>query len=155
MIVGAPVRLKVGWRHRDAILVDLSVSGCRLVTDRPVERNKTFRLEIPSEVAAGRALSVDARVVQSHGQRRPHARAVRDLGGVRGRQARLHAQLQAVVAAHAEGPAVCEGAPRIASDAAIAAAAAIAETAETAPDPAALEPVSPSSKTSRSRHRVQ
>jgi hypothetical protein len=119
--VGAPVRVKLGWRQRDALLVDLSVSGCRLITDRPVERSKTFRVLLPAEIAGGRAIALQARVVEcSASEDLALGRFVASAAFV-GIDSRLHAQLELAVATHAEGPAVCEGAPRIASDAAIAA----------------------------------
>lgn len=121
--VGAPVRVKIGWRHRGAILVDLSVSGCRLMTDRPIERGNPFRLEIPAEVGGGRALAVEARVVQCTASADPALGRYVTSASFDAVNARLHAHLQAAVAAHAEGPAVCEGAPRIAADAAVPTAA--------------------------------
>ncbi len=113
--VGAPVRLKLGWRHREAILVDLSVSGCRLMTERPIERGKSFRLEMSAEVGGGRALAVEGRVVQCTASADPTLGRYVTSAIFHAVNARLHAHLHAIVAAHAEGPAVCEGAPRIAA----------------------------------------
>jgi hypothetical protein len=112
--VGAPVGIKLGWRQRPALLIDLSVSGCRLLTDRPLEPGAAFRLQIPAELARGRALAVEARVLDSTVNREPgQGRFVTT--AVFDANARAHAQLHAVVASHAEGPAMWRSAPRIES----------------------------------------
>jgi hypothetical protein len=113
--VGAPVRVKLGWRNREALLVNLSVTGCRLMTDRPVERGKSFRLQIPNDVAGGRALAVEARVVECTSSPDPALGRFVTSASFAGVDTRLHAQLSAAVAAHAEGPAVCAGAPPLAA----------------------------------------
>ena len=35
--IGAPVRLRMGWRRRGAILIDISAGGCRLACERLLE----------------------------------------------------------------------------------------------------------------------
>jgi PilZ domain-containing protein len=136
--VGAPVRVKLGWRNREALLVNLSVTGCRLMTNRPVERGRSFRLQIPSEVAGGRAVAVEARVVECLSSPDPALGRFITSASFARVDARLHAQLTAAVAAHAEGPAVCAGAPPIAAGAAGPPAGPGAESASTngaPPDP--------------------
>jgi hypothetical protein len=113
--VGAPVRVKLGWRNREALLVNLSVTGCRLLTDRPVDRGSSFRLQIPTVVAGGRALAVEARVVECLSNPDPSLGRFVTSASFEGVNARLHAHLSAAVAAHAEGPATCAGAPAIAA----------------------------------------
>ncbi len=113
--VGAPVRLKLGWRQRTALLVDLSMSGCRLMTDRPIDRATPFRLQLPAAVAGGRALAVASRVVESTASADPVLGRYVTTAAFDVLSARQHVHLHAAVAAHAEGPAVCEGAPRIAA----------------------------------------
>jgi hypothetical protein len=113
--VGAPVRVKLGWRNREALLVNLSVTGCRLLTNRPVERGQSFRLHIPNDVAGGRAVAVDARVIECLSSPDPALGRFITSASFAGVDARLHARLSAAVAAHAEGPAVCAGAPPIAT----------------------------------------
>jgi hypothetical protein len=92
--VGAPVRIKVGWRPRPALLVDLSVSGCRLMTDRPVEPDSAFRLLLPSEVTGGKAMSVDANVVDCTSSRDPSLGPFVTSASFAAMNARVHAQLQ-------------------------------------------------------------
>ena len=111
--VGAPVRIKVGWRPRPALLVDLSVSGCRLMTDRVVEPGRSFRLLIPAELCGGKPLSLEASVVECTAS--PEALLGRFVttASFESLSARLHTQLQFAVTLHADGPATCEGAPRL------------------------------------------
>ena len=113
--VGAPVRVKLGWRNREALLVNLSVTGCRLMTDREVERGVSFRLQIPNDVAGGRALAVKARVIECLTSPDPALGRFVTSASFSGVDARLHAQLLAAVAAHADGPAVCASAPPLAA----------------------------------------
>lgn len=63
--VGAPVRFRVGWRQRPAVLADLSLGGCRLLVDEPVEPDRKIRLQVPAEIAGGRGFSVRARVLRN------------------------------------------------------------------------------------------
>jgi hypothetical protein len=111
--VGAPVRWKTGWRHRQAILVDLSVSGCRLITDRAIEPGRRFRLDFPAPVAGGRGLALEANVVQCTPSTDPALVGYVTTASFVPLSARQHSHLHAAVAAHAEGPAVCADAPRI------------------------------------------
>ena len=113
--IGAPVRVKVGWRAQSAVLVDLSMSGCRLLTDRLIDPGHFFRLQMPAELAGGKPLSVEARVVECmpSRDRAPGRHVTRAM--FPSVSARVHAHLHAVVAAHAEGPARFEGAPGIAA----------------------------------------
>ena len=63
--VGAPVRYRIGWRQRSAILADLSQGGCRLLVEEEIERGRAFRLLLDAEVAGGKAFSVRARSLGS------------------------------------------------------------------------------------------
>jgi hypothetical protein len=130
--VGAQVRIKVGWRPRPALLVDLSVSGCRLMTDRPADPGSPFRLLLARELTGGRAIALNATVVDCTSSRDPSLGRFVTSASFAGMNARLHAQLQFVVNRHAEGPAVCAGAPRIA-------AAPSPETAQPALAPASAD----------------
>jgi hypothetical protein len=58
--VGAPVRFRKGWRQHPAILADLSLGGCRVLTDRSVDRGKIITLSIPPEVTGRKALTLKA-----------------------------------------------------------------------------------------------
>lgn len=107
--IGAPVRYRTGWRHRDAILADLSVGGCRLLTDRITERGRAFVLRLPATVSGGRSFSVKARTLQSGiaegaplGTRFVTAR----FENLTRRQLEL---LRAAITAHADGPASYAG----------------------------------------------
>jgi hypothetical protein len=100
--VGAPVRVKIGWRQRAAMLVDLSVSGCRLITDRQAEPGDAIRLLMPPELASGKALALDARVVACTPSRDPALGRFVTMATFESINARTHAHLHAAVASHAE-----------------------------------------------------
>jgi hypothetical protein len=137
--VGAPVRLRVGWRRRSAILVDLSVGGCRLMSERPLDRGAAFRLQIPAELAGGRSLLVDARVLDCALNPDPHTGRIVITASFDPMGAGQLAKLQAAVAVHAGGPAVCEGARPWGGIADPASEAARSEPAEPAPALPALD----------------
>jgi PilZ domain-containing protein len=107
--IGAPVRVKVGWRQRSALLVDLSVTGCRLITDRATAPGDAFRLLMPAELAGGKALALEARVVACSLSRDPAVGRFVTMAAFESLNARTHAHLHAAVAAHAEGPALWQG----------------------------------------------
>jgi hypothetical protein len=122
------VRVKLGWRKREALLVNLSVTGCRLMTDRPVERGQSFRLQIPTERRGRtRARGGGARRRMPE-QPRSGARPLRHLGELRRRRRAPARAALGVGRAHAEGPAVCAGAPPLALAAGERAAARARET---------------------------
>jgi hypothetical protein len=64
--VGAPIRLRAGWRQKPCILADLSLGGCRLISTQPVKVGKTFSLAVPAEVAGhGKAYNLRAKAIRS------------------------------------------------------------------------------------------
>lgn len=110
--VGAPVRYRVRWRRRPAILADLSLGGCRLLTDRRVDVGRTLALQLPAGLAGGRGFSLRARVLRS-------AAAPGGPGGTLAVTARfervspgLHGKLKRAIASHASGPATFEAEDR-------------------------------------------
>jgi len=62
--VGYEVTLKSGWWPRKATLVDLSARGARVLSRNRVERGEELTLQIPGELAGGRAFSLRAVVVR-------------------------------------------------------------------------------------------
>lgn len=110
--VGATIRLRVGWRMRPAVLMDLSVGGCRLVTQRRVARGKVIRLQLPSEVSGGRALSLKARVLSCTADSDGKTHRTITTARFEGVGPLLFEQLSAAVALHERGPALCPDAPR-------------------------------------------
>jgi len=106
--VGAPVRYRQGWRRRTAILADLSLGGCRLLTPHPVEIGRKVTVQLPADVAGGKSVSARARVLRS-------TKAPGEPAGTRTVTARfesvgrrLHERLKRAVASHASGPATFE-----------------------------------------------
>jgi hypothetical protein len=111
--VGAPVRIRSGLRRRQAILVDLSVRGCRLLTTDPLAEGRRLSLAIPAELAGGRPLSLQgvvARVAQAEPRMPGVQAAVVFFEDVSARDAR---RLAEVVALHAQTPAVCPPGPDV------------------------------------------
>src|SRR5262245_52892239 len=108
--VGAPVRLRVGWRRRAAVLIDLSVGGCRLVSDRPLERGHAFRLQLPDALSGVGALGVNALVLACVRNRDAQSGRFVVTASFEPIGTALLATVQAAVARHTGGPAVCEGA---------------------------------------------
>jgi hypothetical protein len=105
--VGAPILVRCGLRRRKAILVDLSVRGCRLLTTDPLPEGRRLSLAIPAEVAGGRPLAlqgVAARIAEAD-PRMPGVQAAVVL--FRGVSARDGRRLAEVVAEYAQSPAVC------------------------------------------------
>ncbi len=66
VLVGFPVRYRVGLRRRRAMLVDLSLAGCRLVTEQRLDLGQRITLQLPSDVVGGRPLTVMGDVVRVH-----------------------------------------------------------------------------------------
>jgi len=62
--IGAPIRFRIGWRWRRAILVDLSVRGCRLLSSDRLSRGDRMELNVPSELTGRKALSLAGRVTR-------------------------------------------------------------------------------------------
>ena len=48
--LGYRVVAKIGMRRRDALLVDLSESGCRLLVPEPVARDSKITVQVPVEL---------------------------------------------------------------------------------------------------------
>jgi hypothetical protein len=61
---GCEVTWRVAWKTRRGTLVELSSSGCRLLSPVAVEPAARVSLRIPGEVAGGRDLSLGGRVVR-------------------------------------------------------------------------------------------
>jgi hypothetical protein len=116
--IGTAVRIRAGLRRRTAILLDLSVRGCRLLTTEPLPQGRRLSLALPAELAGGRPLAlagVTTRVGEADPRMPGVATVVVSFEELSGRDGR---RLEAVVAAHATGPAVCaDGAGIRASDA--------------------------------------
>lgn len=104
--IGAPVWLRRLFRRERVILADLSVGGCRLLTDRPVEAGRRITLFLPPELAGGRGLALRARALR-HWQETPdgdHCVAAK----FDAMRARKLESLRRIVEAFADGPATFE-----------------------------------------------
>jgi len=58
-----PVKLKVGWRNRDATLVQLSPRGCGIACSWNCDVDSALTLNLPKTMTGGAAMAIPARVV--------------------------------------------------------------------------------------------
>jgi hypothetical protein len=105
--VGAPVRFRRGLRLRPAVLADLSLGGCRLLTPHPVEPGRSIRIQLPPEVAGGKALAIKGRIARHTEDAGAGHVLTAQFVGLRPRQL---ARLKEAIQAHASGPATFEAA---------------------------------------------
>jgi hypothetical protein len=127
--VGAAVRFRVGLRHRNAILAELSATGCRLMVPQNTQAARpdgNLTLLIPPELNGGRSFSVRGRVA-----RIVEAEAGSDAIAVTFEKLRTRSRkgIEAVVAAHTHGPAMLDDEIALA----VRSVPTFSETAESAP----------------------
>jgi hypothetical protein len=63
--IGAPVRFRAGLRRREAILADLSITGCRLLAPISLSRSRRLQVRLPLDPARGQTFAVSGRVIRS------------------------------------------------------------------------------------------
>jgi len=61
---GHPATYKTGFWRQKATLIDLSPRGCRLLTQKPVKEKSEITIQIPKELAGGRALEIVGHAVR-------------------------------------------------------------------------------------------
>jgi hypothetical protein len=109
--IGAPASLRFGFRRRDATLVDLSRTGCRLALASPPREGSSVSVQIPDpEAARPHTLrgTVSRRMQPRPGD--PTGAWTVAITFERGAEA-LRDTLERLVAAHAAGPAPWSGDP--------------------------------------------
>lgn len=111
--VGAPVRFRRGLRKRPAILADLSLGGCRLLTAHPVEPGRSIRIQLPAEVAGGKPFAIKGRVARHLAEGSEGHTLTARFESLRPRQL---ARLKDAIRTHASGPATFEQAAPVAPD---------------------------------------
>jgi hypothetical protein len=62
--IGVPIRFRIGWRWRRAILVDLSPRACRLLSSDRMRRGDRVELNLPPELTGRSALLLTGRVMR-------------------------------------------------------------------------------------------
>jgi hypothetical protein len=102
--IGAPVRYRAGWRQHPAILADLSLGGCRLLSQQAVERGKTITLLLPADLTRGRGVALKARVLRVGASTGQPAETTALTAKFEKPSARAIGTLKAILAAHASGP---------------------------------------------------
>jgi c-di-GMP-binding flagellar brake protein YcgR len=112
--VGAPIRIRVGWRQRSAILADLSEGGCRLLTHHDLQRGHGITVLLPAELTGGKHFSLRARVLRISTAEGESGRTV--TARFEKISKRLHERLKAAIERHATGPAVFHAGPSSCGD---------------------------------------
>jgi hypothetical protein len=106
--IGTSVRYRLGMLKRSALLADLSMRGCRLITREPADRDKPIKVFLGSELGASKGLVMRGRVVRSGptegAGREAHATAVA-FDSVSREEAK---RLKEILVAHVTGPAVLD-----------------------------------------------
>ena len=108
VICGHPATYKAGlWRHK-ATLLDLSPRGCRLLVSGLVKEKSEISIQIPRELAGGRALDLVGHVVRVAPAERECGRDGETIVGVRFApvEGETRTRLRAVLAERVLGPAV-------------------------------------------------
>ncbi len=124
--IGLPVRYRMGLRQHPAILADLSLGGCRLLTQQPAPRNKSITLLLPADLAGGRGLNLKARVLRTGSCAAQPPGTTPLIAKFDRLGERALERLKAILAAHASGPAKLDRATA-------------AQVASTTPTPPAVE----------------
>ncbi|MFQ5417085.1 MAG: PilZ domain-containing protein [Myxococcota bacterium] len=103
--VGAPIRFKLGWRWRSAVLMDLSIGGCRILSPQWMQRGDRIAVKFQKELTGHRRFQVVGRVLR----RRPAGGGQPNLFITALRFERLDttaaSRLEATVDAYGTGPA--------------------------------------------------
>jgi hypothetical protein len=102
---GCEISMRLGLLRKPATLLELSRTGCRLLTREWLEPGDRLGLRVPAAVTGNRTLALSARVVRSERRRGvdPEQRVALALRFDRlGDEAR--ARLEALIVAHAWGP---------------------------------------------------
>jgi PilZ domain len=102
--VGCEVSWRQGLHRRRGTLLDISASGCRLLSDEIVKSSSRALIRVPPEAAGGRALNLRGRLIRCvrQGADGPYAIAMR----FEGMSSRAQRRLTDLLAVRAVGPSV-------------------------------------------------
>jgi c-di-GMP-binding flagellar brake protein YcgR len=108
---GHGVTFKTGLFRRRATLVDLSLRGCRLLTGKALKEKAAITVQIPKDLAGGRALDLPGHVVRASPADREGGASAEHSVGIRFAPLEGDAKnrLRAVLAERVLGPAVLPG----------------------------------------------
>ncbi len=110
--VGAPVRVRLGWRSRPGMLLELSTGGCRVQMDGPVAAEARIGLRLPRELTGKRPLRLRGRVIRADRSTRGDAEAGHEIAVVFDVLSEpAYQTLAELVQRHDRGPAEWKGAP--------------------------------------------
>jgi hypothetical protein len=147
--IGAPVRYRAGWRQYPAILADLSLGGCRLLTQHSGQRGGSITLLLPPDLTRGRGVALKARVLRVGPATGQPEGTTTLIAKFERSSARAAEALRRILAAHVSGPAKID--PATAAQAA-SAKPAVAQRPRPTAEPTTPAKVEPSSAT-RDRRR--
>ncbi len=106
--VGAAIRFRSGLRRRNAILTELSPTGCRMLApigSLSAKRGASLTLQFSAELCGGRALRLSGRILRVE----PDACGTNAIAVSFAKlRSSIDEQLRSVIAAHGEGPAMLE-----------------------------------------------
>jgi len=105
---GHPATYKTGLWRQKATLIDLSPRGCRLLVAKPVKEMSEITIQIPKELAGGRALELVGHVVRVAPAERECGHDGETIIGVRFApiEGEARTRLRAVLAERVLGPAI-------------------------------------------------
>ena len=105
---GHPATYKTGFWRQKATLIDLSPRGCRLLTEKPVKEKSQITVQIPKELAGGRAFELVGHAVRVVPAERECGRSGEMVVGIRFAplEGDVKARLRAALAERVLGPAV-------------------------------------------------
>jgi len=106
--IGAAIRFRSGLRRRNAILAELSPTGCRILAPNASDHVKTgarLVLQLPDELCGGRGFTIAGRVLRIEDEASGTNAIAIHFGTLR---RSVVDRLRCVLAAHSDGPAVLE-----------------------------------------------
>lgn len=101
--IGSRVIVRTGWRRRPALLVDLSLSGCRLLCGESPDENRKLKIALPRETTGGKPLTLKGSVLRCTDSEFPGVTAIAVSFAPQSRQESQ--RLSEVIVSHASGPA--------------------------------------------------
>ena len=104
--VGGPVQIRVGLRKHEGVLLDISHSGCRVLSDAAVTRRKRLKIYIPAELAGDKKLVLKGSTART--ERMQTASGVKQAIGIVFDTLKLASRkrLMQIVRDHKTGPAI-------------------------------------------------
>ncbi|MEE8509154.1 MAG: PilZ domain-containing protein, partial [Myxococcota bacterium] len=104
--VGFPVHYRKGLRRRPATMLELSMTGCRIIAKHQLPMRAKIALRIPRELTGARPLTLTGEIVRVRTMNAGNDRCFDLAISFRHLRPEAQAQLGAAIQRHADGPAV-------------------------------------------------